>query len=87
MWVIAKIKSKYLSTLKNEFNILLNGNCSFYNPVFEKSYKIKSSTKIIFSKPKRFNLLTKHDPIKPAAPVTTIIIQKYIKISYFCEYE
>jgi len=55
MWVIAKIKSKYLSTLKNEFNIVLNGNCSFYNPVFEKSYKIKSSTKIIVKKKNLLN--------------------------------
>ncbi len=55
MWIIAKIKNKYLSTLKNEFNKTLNGNCSFYNPVFEKNYKIKSSTKIIVKKKNLLN--------------------------------
>jgi hypothetical protein len=30
------------------------------------------------------SLLTKHEPINPAAPVTIIIVQKYIKKLYIC---
>ena len=52
MWVIAKIKNKYQDTLKNEFRKALRGKCSFYNPVFEKSYKQSHSNRIILKKKK-----------------------------------
>jgi|TARA_Y100000310_G_scaffold334656_1_gene414902 hypothetical protein len=55
MWVIAKIKNKYQDTLKNEFRKALRGKCSFYNPVFEKSYKQSHSNRIILKKKNLLN--------------------------------
>ena len=55
MWITAKIKNKYLNNIKNEFSKSLNGNCSFYNPVFEKMYSAKFSKKLITKKKNLLN--------------------------------
>ena len=55
MWIAAKIKNKYLNTLKSEFNKSLKGRCHIYNPEFEKGYKLKNSNQIVLKRKSLLN--------------------------------
>ena len=49
---------------------------------FSRNENLSTNIKLVL--PKLFNSATRHEPIKPDAPVTIIILQKYIKKLYIC---
>ena len=55
MWIVAKIKNKYFNTLKSEFNKSLKNRCHFYNPEFEKGYKLKYSNQVVLKRKSLLN--------------------------------